>query len=94
MIPETAMKSFTPPKKTLPRFENGHEQNWIECCKKRKTANSHFLYAGPLTETVLLGNVALRFPGDCLEFDAKKMEIKNNPEATALLSRNIGRDGR
>ena len=87
LIPETAMKSYSPPEKTLPRCEVSHEQNWIECCKKRKTANSHFLYAGPLAETVLLGNIALLFPGDGLEFDPKSMEIKNNTQATAFLQR-------
>jgi predicted dehydrogenase len=85
LIPETAMKAYKLPEKTIPRIPGSHEQNWIECCKARKTASSHFLYAGPMTETVLLGNVALRFPYERLEFDADNMEIKNNPNATDFL---------
>ncbi|HDL18284.1 MAG TPA: Gfo/Idh/MocA family oxidoreductase [Bacteroidetes bacterium] len=85
LIPETAMQAYKRPPKTLSRITVTHEQNWIKCCKDRKTSSSHFGYAGPLTETVLLGNVALRFPYEKLEFDAEKIEIKNNPAATEYL---------
>jgi len=85
LIPETFMQSYELPEKTIPRIETTHEQNWIECCKELKTASSHFIYAGPLTESVLLGNVALRFPYQVLEYDWKNMQFKNNDEATALL---------
>ena len=42
---------------------------------------SHFDYAGPFTETVLLGNVAMRFPGERLLWDAAAMKVTNKPEA-------------
>jgi len=85
LIPETAMKAYTLPEKTLTRCEVSHEQNWLQCIRENKTANSHFLYAGALTETVLLGNVALRFPYERLEYDSKNMAFVNNPAATELL---------
>jgi predicted dehydrogenase len=85
LIPESFMKSYTLPEKHIPRIETSHEQNWIHCIKAHKTASSHFLYAGPLTETVVLGNLAVRFPYQTLEFDPEAMEIKNNTEATTLL---------
>ena len=42
---------------------------------------SDFDYAGPFTETVLLGNVALRFPNERLQWDTKTMKVTNKPEA-------------
>jgi len=87
LIPESAMKGFTPPPKTIPRIEGTHEQNWIKSIKENKPASSDFSYAGPLTETVLLGNVALRFPYEALQFDAENMAIKGNDKATALLTK-------
>ncbi len=38
----------------------GHHQEWIDACKGGKTPGSNFDWAGPLAESVLLGNVALR----------------------------------
>ena len=38
----------------------GHYQEWLNACKGGKPAGSNFDFAGPLTESVLLGNVALR----------------------------------
>ncbi len=46
--------------RTIPRSV-GHYEEWIESCKGGKPAGSNFAWAGPLTESVLLGNVALRF---------------------------------
>jgi predicted dehydrogenase len=45
--------------KTIPRVGNCYKE-WIEACKGGKTPGSNFDYAGPLAESVLLGNVALR----------------------------------
>jgi hypothetical protein len=45
--------------KTIPRCAD-HYQEWITACKGGKVAGSNFDWAGPLAESVLLGNVALR----------------------------------
>jgi predicted dehydrogenase len=45
--------------KTIPR-SGGHHQEWIAACKGGQAAGSNFDWAGPLAESVLLGNVALR----------------------------------
>ena len=50
------------PARTMPR-SIGHRAEWVEACKDSGTAESNFDYAGPLTEVVLLGNLALRAPG-------------------------------
>jgi predicted dehydrogenase len=49
--------------------------------------SANFDYAGPLTETVLLGNVAAHFPGETLELDAARLRFPKKAEATALLTR-------
>ena len=51
----------------------------------RRAASSHFDYAGPLTELVLLGVIAMRVPDKKLLWDAEKMAFTNSKEATALV---------
>ncbi|MBI82880.1 MAG: oxidoreductase [Planctomycetaceae bacterium] len=75
--------------KTMPRSV-GHHLEWIEACKGGKPAMSNFGYSGPLTEIVLLGNLALRVPGRRIEWDGEKMKALNAPE----LDQHIRRDYR
>ena len=49
--------------------------------------SASFDYSGPLTESVLIGNVAAHYPGEALNFDAAKLEFTNKPEASQYLSR-------
>lgn len=86
IIPEKKMEAFARPEATLPR-SIGHHAEWIAACKGGPPAGSNFDYAGPLTESVLLGNVAIRMIGQRLEFDPAKLEITNVPEANAWLKR-------
>ncbi len=60
---------------------DNHYQQWANACKGEGKASGHFDYSGPLTETVLLGTVAIYFPGQKLEWDSTKMEFKNVKEA-------------
>lgn len=83
LIPETRMKEFQQPDKTLPRSP-GHYKEWINACKGGKPAGCNFDYAGPLTETVLLGNVAIR-TGKKLFWDAKNLEFSTDDEANRFL---------
>jgi predicted dehydrogenase len=90
IIPETAMKAYKRPAKTIERIpdgEDGHEQDWIRACKTGKQACSNFEYAGPFTEMVLAGNLALRFPGEKLQLDGANMKVKNLPEADEFFHR-------
>lgn len=86
LIPETRMKEYKRPEKTIPRSPGIHEE-WVEACKSGKNSTTDFSYAGPLTETMLLGNVAtlMKEKNAILEWDAEKMEITNLPEANDLL---------
>ena len=58
----------------------GHYEEWILACKGGPQPISNFDYAGPLTEIVLLGVLALRAPGKRLEWDGANQKVKNAPE--------------
>jgi predicted dehydrogenase len=79
LIPESSMKAYERPAKTLPRSP-GHHREWIDACKGGKPAGANFSYAGPMTETVLLGVVAIR-TRKYLEWDAVNLKATNCPEA-------------
>jgi len=85
IIPESQMQAYQRPPQRLPR-SIGHHKEWIAACKGGPPAGSNFDYAGPLTETVLLGNVAIRAQRR-IEFDPLAMKITNMPEANVWLHR-------
>lgn len=70
--------------KTMPRSP-GHYEEWLAACKGGERPVSNFEYAGPLTETVLLGVLALRAPGTRIEWDSAKLQCKNAPELNAFV---------
>jgi hypothetical protein len=59
---------------------------WIEACKGGPAALSNFANAGPFTETVLLGNLAIRL-GKKIQWDGPNMKATNAPEADPLIHR-------
>ena len=69
-----------------------HYHHWIDACLGNATTAAGFDYSGPLTETVLLGTVALLCAGKELAWDAARMEVTNVPEANQHLRRTY-RDG-
>ena len=85
LTPESKMKDFHAPPKTLPR-SIGHHAEWLEACKGGKPAGSNFEYAGPLAEAVLMGNLAVRL-GKKIEWDSRNMRATNAPEAEGLIRR-------
>jgi predicted dehydrogenase len=85
---------------TLARVPEGHYVQWINACLAgygRNEFSSPFEYAGPLTETILMGNLALRasnirvgnkYPGrKKLLWDAPNMKITNFDEANQFVKR-------
>jgi predicted dehydrogenase len=58
----------------------------------RKACSAGFDYAGPLTESVLIGNVAAHFPGETLTFDPQALRFPQKAEANQYLTRAY-RDG-
>ncbi len=90
LIPGTRMKEFQRPDPSLPRIpggEGGHEKDWIRACKGGAPASSNFDYSGPLSEMVLMGNLAVRFPGRRLLWDGENMEVTNDKDANSYVYR-------
>jgi predicted dehydrogenase len=90
LIPESRMRQYEQPPKVLDRIPKGlggHEQDWVRACKGGKPASSSFDYSGPLSETVLMGNLAVRFPGRRLLWDGEKMAVTNDKDANAYVRR-------
>lgn len=76
---------FKLPEKSIPRSP-GHWHEFVNACRGGPPAKSNFDYSGPLTETVLLGNLAVR-SGKRIEWDAKNLKCTNVPEANQYVSR-------
>lgn len=78
--------------KSIPRCED-HYQEWIRACKGGRPAGANFDWAGPLAESVLLGNVALRtqLREDLtlcqLLWDSANLRFTNLDEANQFLRR-------
>ena len=64
-----------------------HFGEWVDACLGRGRALADFDYSGPLTEAVLLGNIAVRFPGKTLGWRAAKLRFRDAPEADAFVRR-------
>ncbi|MHC4521153.1 MAG: Gfo/Idh/MocA family protein [Planctomycetota bacterium] len=89
LIPESSMKGFKKPEPFLPRVKGGaagHYQEWVDACKGGRKPLSNFDYAGPLTEAILLGNIAAK-AGRKIEWDGPAMKVTNLPEMNQHLSR-------
>jgi len=90
LVPESKMKQYKRPRRTLERIPegpDGHEQDWIRACKGGKPACSSFDYSGPLSETILMGNLAVRFPDRQLLWNGSAMEVTNDEDANAYVRR-------
>lgn len=74
---------------SLPRIEggiDGHEMNWIRAIRGEEKISSPFAVAVPLTETMLLGIVAMR-AGTPIEYDGNAGRITNVADANRYLDR-------
>jgi predicted dehydrogenase len=105
LLPSSLMKQTTMPAQTIARVPEGHYMQWVNACiagyGKGKTS-SPFEYAGPFTESILIGNLAIRswnletknakgrseYPGrKKLLWNAKEMKITNFEEANQFVKR-------
>ena len=109
LLPTARMKEVSLPNPSIPRIEGGeagHYTQWVEACLQgygKMPLSSPFEYAGPFTEAVLMGNLAIRsynirkssangrdftYPGrKKLLWDAQQMKITNFDEANAFVKR-------
>jgi predicted dehydrogenase len=90
ILPKSLRDSYKAPAPYI-KSSPGHEEEWIRACKGGEAGGSNFDWAGPLTETVLLGNIVLRpelkdmLSGMVLEWDADKFSFTNCREADKYL---------
>jgi predicted dehydrogenase len=77
LLPTSLMKNAQAPKPWLKRVKGSHQQIWADACKGIGEATSPFEYAVPLTETLLIGNLAVR----C--YDYKKLKPGKTPDSWA-----------
>ena len=92
IFPQERAQDYGTPPKVLPRSA-GHHEEWIAACKGGAAAGSSFDWAGPMTETVLLGNVALRsqlredLTKTQLQWNAEQLKFVNHTGANQFLRR-------
>lgn len=68
--------------------DRNHYHDWVDACLEgNPDLSDNFAYAGPLTETVQLGNVAIHYRGETLEWDAENLRITNLEAANRRLTR-------
>ncbi len=80
IYPESLMEAARRVPKTMPRIEGSHEFNWVRAIKGETKTSSPLEYAAQLTETMLLGVVALRSgQGRKILYDGANMRITNAP---------------
>ncbi len=92
LIPHVAMPKIFPEAKfaadQLPIIEEvDHYTQWADACRGIGETTSHFDYAAPLTETVLLGTIGIRYPEQVLNWDSNSLKITNHEQAQQWLSK-------
>jgi hypothetical protein len=79
-------KNITPARSSAAGPSEDANNTWINAFKNNTQSPGSFLYTGPVTETILLGGVALR-AGKRVEYDTANMKITNIPDANKYLKR-------
>lgn len=83
LFPEDKFRDYP-----IPQLDDvNHYTSWAHACLGDGTTTSHFGYSGPLTETVLLGALAVRFPGEQLQWNALQGRVTNHPAANAFVAK-------
>ncbi len=83
LYPENKFSDFEEPPHTIPDSP-GFRKEWINACKGGEPATCNFDYTGPLSETVILGNVAYRVKEE-FEWDAKNMKAIDCPDTEPFI---------
>ena len=84
LVPDDRMKDYRLPPPTLTRSP-GHYRDWLRACKGGDPSCSNFNVSGPFVEWMLLGVIAMKYPGQKLEWDAARMTFTSNKEANKFI---------
>ncbi len=85
LIPKSRMARFQPPPPTLPRPIEELSQ-WVRACRGTSPSDARFESVYPMSETILIGTIALRVDKK-LRWDAARARFVDAPEADALMLR-------
>jgi predicted dehydrogenase len=88
LLPEKDFKDYKKPAPTLPRNgggDDGMKAEWVAGIRGGPAPYSNFEIASRLTESMLLGDVAIRMTGKQLEYDGKIGKITNNADADKFI---------
>jgi predicted dehydrogenase len=83
LLPADQFKDYKIPKQD----GEDHYLQFVEACRGNGKTSAPFSYAGPLTESVLLGCLATRFGKTTLEWDPEKLQVTNEKDANAFVRR-------
>jgi predicted dehydrogenase len=89
LFPEADFNGYQPPAPWITRNgkgDQGMKDEWVEMIKGGRPAFSNFDYASLLTETILLGNVAMQ-AGKKIEWDGANLRSPNCPEAAQFVTK-------
>ena len=85
LLPKSRMARFQPPPRTLPRPAEELEQ-WVRACRGTASSDASFENVAAITETILLGTIAVRVDRK-LKWDAANARFVDAPDANALMTR-------
>jgi predicted dehydrogenase len=92
LYPESLEEEYANLPQTLGRIDVSHGMNWVNACKGINESSCPFEYAGPLTQLMLLGVVALRTEyGKKFFWDDESGQFRNAPDANQFLHREYRR---
>ena len=84
LFPEEQFKDYQRPNVV----DENHYHQWVDACLGEGETSMDFDLAGPLTEALLLGVVANRFPNEQLDWNSELLNVSNINEANSLIQRN------
>jgi len=83
LLPAEKFKDFKMPDVQ----SDNHYLQYVEAVRGNGKTSAPFSYSGPLTEMVLLGCLATRFPKTDLKWDTKTVKVTNNEEANKFVKK-------
>lgn len=83
LYPQEKFADYESPARTIPDSPGFHRE-WIQACGGGPAATCHFDYSGPLSEAVLLGNVAYRAGGE-FQWDAAQLKTLGSDTAQSYI---------
>lgn len=83
LLPEARFKDFPRPKLQ----EGNHYHAFVDACLGGPKTESHFAQSGPMTEAIILGTIAIRMPGQKLNWNSGRLQVTNVREANQYVRR-------